>query len=259
MSVFCKDRVNVNDNGNDNVNVNDNDNVNGNVNENDNGNVNSNVNVNDNGNVIDNVNGAANVNVHNNGNSSVNINGNDNVNDKQRTPLSDDGTAWSETHSDDDDDDIIFSITKQRDKPNSLCRCGKVSNVGDKSRGNPLSQKTSGLVGDKSRGNPLSPINEGSNLLIDVNDSLQSWLNNPNINVAAIFPENFRCIISGPSECGKTLLLKNLILNGVDFDKLYIIGPTGNQYNDLEFDDVVFNKDIKELPSPDKLPKNLKN
>ena len=83
-------------------------------------------------------------------------------------------------------------------------------------------------------------------------------MNNPNINVAALFPENFRCIISGPSECGKTLLLKNLILNGVDFDKLYIIGPTDNQYNDLEFDDVVFIKDIKELPSPDKLPKNIK-
>ena len=98
----------------------------------------------------------------------------------------------------------------------------------------------------------------GSNLLIDVNDSLQSWLNNPTINVAAIFPENFRCIISGPSQCGKTFLLKNLNLDFVDFDKLYIIGTTGNQYKDLEYKDIKFIKDIKELPQPDKLPEHLK-
>ena len=102
----------------------------------------------------------------------------------------------------------------------------------------------------------LSHHQWGSNLLIDVNGSLQSWLNNPNINVAAIFPENFRCIISGPSECGKTFLIKNLILDDVDFDKFYIIATTGNQYNDLEYKDIEFIKDIKEILPPDKVPEN---
>ena len=55
----------------------------------------------------------------------------------------------------------------------------------------------------------------------------------------------------------KELLLNNLILDGVDFEKLYIIGPTSNQYDDIEYDDVVFIKEIKELPPPDKLPDNL--
>ena len=59
-------------------------------------------------------------------------------------------------------------------------------------------------------------------------------------------PENLRCIIAGPSECGKTVLLKNLFIPGIQFDRLYIIGPTGNQYNDLEYKDIVFIKDIKE-------------
>ena len=46
------------------------------------------------------------------------------------------------------------------------------------------------------------------------------------------------------------------------FDKLYIIGPTGDQYEGVERindkADVEFAKDIKDLPSPDQLPKDLK-
>ena len=147
---------------------------------------------------------------------------------------------------DDSDNSIIFHITKQQDKPNSLCRCRstpnppKVGNVRDKSN-------TAGLVSVE------------SNLLINVNDSLQSSLADSKINVPDMFPENFRCIVSGPSECGKTFLLKNLILYGVDFEKLYIIDPTGDQYNDLTYIDIEFTKKIKELPSPDKLPKDIKN
>ena len=87
-------------------------------------------------------------------------------------------------------------------------------------------------VGDKSRGNSPSPIIGESDLLIDVNDSLQPWPDNVNIKVAAIFPENFSCIISGPNECGKTFLIK-------------------------KYDDVVFIKEIKELPPPDNLSENL--
>ena len=44
---------------------------------------------------------------------------------------------------------------------------------------------------------------------ININEDLQSWLNDDNIITAATLPENLRCIISGPSEFGKTFLLKN--------------------------------------------------
>ena len=69
---------------------------------------------------------------------------------------------------------------------------------------------------------------------------------------------------------GKTFLLKKLILARIYFDKLYIIGPTGDQYEGVESynrrirnsvddkADVDFVKDIKDLPSPDQLPKDLK-
>ena len=56
--------------------------------------------------------------------------------------------------------------------------------------------------------------------------------------------------------------MKKLILASIYFDKLYIIGPTGDQYHGIERinpkADVEFIKDIKDLPSPDKLPKDLK-
>ena len=74
-----------------------------------------------------------------------------------------------------------------------------------------------------------------------------------------MLPENFRCIISGPSECGKTFLLKQLVLARIYFDKLYIIGPTCDQYEGVESKaKIEFIKDIKDLPSPDQLPKDLK-
>ena len=44
---------------------------------------------------------------------------------------------------------------------------------------------------------------------ININEDLQSWLNDDDIITESAFPDNFRCIISGPSECGKTFLLKN--------------------------------------------------
>ena len=48
--------------------------------------------------------------------------------------------------------------------------------------------------------------------------------------------------------------MKKLILASIYFDKLYIIGPTGDQYHGIERinpkADVQFIKDIKDLPSP---------
>ena len=56
--------------------------------------------------------------------------------------------------------------------------------------------------------------------------------------------------------------LKKLNLASIYFDKLYIIGPTGDQYNGLERINpkavIELIKDTKDLPSPDKLPKDLK-
>ena len=55
------------------------------------------------------------------------------------------------------------------------------------------------------------------------------------------------------------ILFKKLILARLYFDKLYIIGPTGDQYEGVESKaEIEFIKDIKDLPSPDQLPKDLK-
>ena len=55
---------------------------------------------------------------------------------------------------------------------------------------------------------------------------------------------------------------KKLILARIYFDNLCIIGPTGDQYEGVERindkADVEFVKDIKGLPSPNQLPKDLK-
>ena len=92
---------------------------------------------------------------------------------------------------------------------------------------------------------------------IDANGSLQSWLDNDNKIVNASIPESFRCLIAGASECGKIFLLNNLILSSIQFDRLYIIGPTGDQYEDLKYEHIVFKK-INDLPSPNQLPKDIK-
>ena len=39
-----------------------------------------------------------------------------------------------------------------------------------------------------------------------------------------------RCIITGPSECGKSVFLTNLILNIInEYDKIYIYSPSLHQ------------------------------
>ena len=55
---------------------------------------------------------------------------------------------------------------------------------------------------------PTNNIHEAvSPISVKINEDLYSWLNDDIITEAA-FPDNFRCIISGPRECGKTFLLK---------------------------------------------------
>ena len=39
-----------------------------------------------------------------------------------------------------------------------------------------------------------------------------------------------RCFITGPSECGKSVFLTNLILNFInEYDKIYIYSPSHHQ------------------------------
>ena len=120
------------------------------------------------------------------------------------------------------------------------------------------------------RGKPNNKECPSNNISVNINDDLQSYLNDDIIITEAAFPDTFRCIISGPSECGKTFILKKLIPASIYIDKLYITGPTGDQYNGLEIynrrscnsvDDkaiIEFIKGIQDLPSPEKLPKDLK-
>ena len=233
ISFANNDNVNDNFNDNDNVNdkVNDNDNDKDKVNDKDNDLLSSFTN-----NDIDNDNDLrssfANIdNVSDNDNVDDNDNDNDNVNDNGNVNDNDNG---NDNDNDNNDNFIyLFDEKHQKVKPNNT-EC--LSNI----------------------------------ISVNINKDLQSWLNDDNIIIEATLPVNFRCIISGPSNCGKTFLLKKIILARIYFDKLYIIGHTGDQYEGVESynrrsrnsvdnnADVEFVKDIKDLPSPDQLPKDLK-
>ena len=113
-------------------------------------------------------------------------------------------------------------------------------------------------------------VDHTNTISININEDLQLWLNDDNIITEATLTENFRCIISGPSEYGKTFLFKKLILASIYFDKLYIIGHTGNRYRETSCSAdigleriypkavIEFIKDIKDLSSRNKQPKDLK-
>ena len=233
-----KDNDNDRDNDNDNDDDNDNDlpssfanNDNANLNDNDNDNVNDNVN--------DNINDNDYVNDDDNFNVKDNVN--DNANDK-------DNVKDNDIVNDNDNDEIVYrrSSYNQRSSPNLRISYNSRSGFTDQGNISP----------------PINNIIQTNPIAINKNDDLYSWLNDDDIITEATFPDNFRCIISGPSECGKTFLLKKLIPASIYFDTLYIIGPTGDQYHGIERinpkADVEFIKDIKDLPSPDKLRKDLK-
>ena len=193
-----------------------------------------------------------NVNVNDNDNDNDNVNDNVNDNDNDSDIVIDKDLRSSFANNDNDNDNVndndkdrdtfiyLFDEKYQKSKSNRNSNSNSISN---------------GETWTKSH----SPTNIIS---VNINDDLYSWLNDDDIITEASFPDNFRCIISGPSECGKTFLLKKLILASIYFDKLYIFGPTGDQYHGIERinpkADVEFIKDIKDLPSPDKLPKDLK-
>ena len=201
-----------------------------------------------------------NVNDNDNDNDNVNDNDNDNDNDIDNDNDKDNDSdividkdlRSSFANNDDDDNDNVKDTVNDNDNDNDnfiyqgTCFADLFDEKYQKSKSNRNSNSNSTT----------------NNISVNINDDLQSWLNDDDIITEAEFPDNFRCIISGPSECGKTFLLKKLILASTYFDKLYIIGPTGDQYHGIERinpkANVEFIKDIKDLPSPDKLPKDLK-
>ena len=158
--------------------INDNDKVNDNDNDkvDDNDKINDNDKVND----IDNVK----FNDNDNDNDNDNVNANDNDNDNVNVY-------------DNDNDETIY----QRSSYNQ----GGSYNP----RSSPNLQSTFPDKVDISP--PRSNIIQTSPIAININNDLQSWLNDDDIITEAEFPDNFRCIISGPSECGKTFLLKKTI------------------------------------------------
>ena len=248
-TFFADDKVNVNDNDevevNENVNVKDNFNVNDNidnkdnVNGNGNGNDSNNDNDNDNGNTIDNVNDNVNL------NDNVNVIDNDNDNDIDETVYRrskyNQGSSYNQRN-------ILYPQSSYDARSGFTYLQSSFPDL----QSNFTDLRISHNQGD------ISPLR-----INNINEDLQSWLDDENMIIEATLPENFRCIISGPSECGKTFLLIRLVMAGIYFDKVYILSPTGNQYEGVERindkADFEFIIDIKDLPSPDKLPKDLKN
>ena len=82
----------------------------------------------------------------------------------------------------------------------------------DEKHGEASVEPVPGCTKSYQKGKPTNKECLSNNTSINTNEDLQSWLNDDDIITEATFPDNFRCIISGPSECGKTFLIKKLIL-----------------------------------------------
>ena len=201
------------------------------------------------------------------------VNDNDKVNDSDKDNVNDNdnqGTCFADDYDKDTVNDGVNDYVNDKNNDNDMDNDNDSVNVKDNDNVNDNVNQGTCFADDnflylfdekhqRCKPNNNSPTN---NISVNINDDLQSWLNDDNIITEAAIPDKFRCIISGPSECGKTFLLKKLILASIYFDELYIIGPTGDQYNGLERINpkaiIEFIKDIKDLPSPDKLHKDLK-
>ena len=187
-----------------------------NVNDNDNdlrssfaNNVKDNYNNNDNDNVIDNVNYNDNVNDLrssfannvNDINDNVNVKDNDDVNDLR-----------SSFANNDNDNDLRSSFTNNDNvnyNDNFIYQGTCLADLLNEKHGETSVEPVPGWTKSYQKGKPNNKECPTNTISININDHLQSWLNDDDIITEATFPDNFRCIISGPSECGKTFLLKN--------------------------------------------------
>ena len=155
-------------------------------------------------NVNVNINHFVNVNVIDKDKDNVNVNDNDKVNNNGSDGFvylrSSYNNLWSEQHP-----------PKENPKENK-----------ESPRSCYTNQRSGNFVDPRSGFTNLRSIysNKENNISINVNGSLQSWLDDEDNIVNTAFPEKFRCIISGQSECGQTFLLKELTISNIYFDKL---------------------------------------
>ena len=112
-------------------------------------------------------------------------------------PYTDQGTCLANheqsSFADNDNFICLFDEKHQKGKPNN--KEGLSNNIRE-------AVKQSCLVNHERSSLANSPVS------LNINEDLKSCLDDDNIITEATLPENFRCIISGPSECGKTFLLK---------------------------------------------------
>ena len=124
-----------------------------------------------------------------------NVNDNNNYNDK----VNDNDLRSSFANNDNDNDRgnfiYLFDEKYQRSKSNRNSNSNSISN-------SPTNNIREAVQQSCFANSPIS---------VNINCDLYSWLNDDDIITEAAFPHNFRCIISGPSECGKTFLLKKTI------------------------------------------------
>ena len=145
---------------------------------------------------------ACNVNVKDNANDNVKDNANDNVNDKDNDNDNDLRSSFTDNDNDNDkDNDNVNDNDNDNDLRSSFANN---ANDNDNDRDNFIY-----LFGEKhQRGKPNNKECLSNNISININEDLQSWLNDDSIITEATLPENFRCIISGPSECLDILIKK---------------------------------------------------
>ena len=152
------------------------------------------------------------VNVNDNVNDNVIDNVNDNDNDLRSSFASNDNDLRSSFANNVNDNVTVKDNVNDNDLRSSFA-----NNVNDNVKDNDnVNDNFIYLFGEKHhRGKPNNKECLSNNISIYINEDLQSWLNDDNIITEATLPENFRFIISGPSECGKTFLLKKLILASI--------------------------------------------
>ena len=150
----------------------------------------------------------------------VNDDANDNVKDKDNDNDNDndididddndnDNVINNDNVNDNDNDNDLRSSFANNDNDNDL-RSSFANNVNDNDsdKDNFIYQGTcfADLFDEKHQKGKPNNNTLTSDISVNINNNLQSWLNDDDIITEAEFPDNFRCIISGPSECVKTFL-----------------------------------------------------
>ena len=133
-----------------------------------------------------------------NDNDNDNDNGNDNDNDIDND-IDNDNDNDNDSVVDDNDNDNDNFINNDNVKDNVIYQFGEKHQKGKPNNNSPTNTIREAVQQSCFANSPI---------YVKINEDLQSWLNDDDIITEATFPDNFRCILSGPSECGETFLLK---------------------------------------------------